>query len=421
MNQLARSNSAYLQQHAHNPVNWWPWGAEAIESAASQGQWLLVSIGYSTCHWCHVMEREIFEDADCASFMNAHFKNIKVDREERPDLDHAYMQAALALNGQGGWPLNVICLPDGRPVWAGTYLPKERWLGALQRLVEVQQNQVEVAGPYAQRLAEALEAAGSIPTPPSLKIPPLVDSMMASESSKWDLDHGGFRGAPKFPLPSHWVYLLEVSTFRGTWPKAYSQAKKTLEAIFYSGSYDSVRGGLFRYSTDGVWKVPHFEKMAYDNGLWLRLCAQLYAHDPQSIYATAFKRTADWLLREMRLDDGLFAAAMDADTDGIEGGSFTWTSSDLEAALGQTEATSFLKLLETQGASWDHRWIIHWHPSQRLPTKNWLQHVAALRPAAMARSLPFRDPKCIQAWNAWLVSGLAEGALHFPPFRAIAR
>ncbi|HAB35249.1 MAG TPA: thioredoxin domain-containing protein, partial [Cryomorphaceae bacterium] len=158
MNQLARSHSAYLLQHAHNPVDWWPWGAEALEAAAAQGQWLLVSIGYSTCHWCHVMEHEIFEDQECAEFMNAHFKNIKIDREERPDVDHAYMQAALALNGQGGWPLNVICLPDGRPVWASTYLPKDRWLGALERLVAVQQNQEGVAGPYAQRLTEALEA-----------------------------------------------------------------------------------------------------------------------------------------------------------------------------------------------------------------------------------------------------------------------
>ena len=213
MNQLAKSSSAYLQQHAHNPVNWWPWGAEALESAAAQGQWLLVSIGYSTCHWCHVMEREIFEDAECAAFMNQHFKNIKVDREERPDVDHAYMQAALALNGQGGWPLNVVCLPDGRPVWASTYLPKSRWLGALERLVEVQQNQQEVAAPYAQRLADALEAAARIPAPQKEELLVLTEDMVAAERARWDLDHGGFKGAPKFPLPSHWMHLM---TLEGT-------------------------------------------------------------------------------------------------------------------------------------------------------------------------------------------------------------
>ena len=420
MNQLARSHSAYLLQHAHNPVDWWPWGAEALEAAAAQGQWLLVSIGYSTCHWCHVMEHEIFEDQECAEFMNAHFKNIKIDREERPDVDHAYMQAALALNGQGGWPLNVICLPDGRPVWASTYLPKDRWLGALERLVAVQQNQEGVAGPYAQRLTEALEAAGQIPTPTDADLPTLSVSMRSEEAARWDTEHGGFRGAPKFPLPGHWLHLLGVQSAGEAWPEVLDQATKTVGAIYYSGSYDGVRGGLFRYSTDGVWKVPHFEKMAYDNGLWLRLCARLYERDQQEVFASAFHQTAEWLLREMRLEDGLFAAAMDADTQGIEGGSFTWTFEELEAALGPEDAKSFRRILEAQGAAWGQRWVIHWHPAQGLPPSAWTDRLSALKPSAMERALPFRDSKCIQAWNAWIVSGLAEGARLFPDYQAVA-
>ncbi|NDD80780.1 MAG: DUF255 domain-containing protein, partial [Flavobacteriia bacterium] len=159
MNGLAQSDSAYLLQHAHNPVQWWPWSAESLEAAAAEGQWLLVSIGYSACHWCHVMEREIFEDSECAALMNAHFRNIKVDREERPDVDQAYMAAALALSGQGGWPLNVVCLPDGRPIWASTYLPKDRWLAALVKLVEIRDHHADVPGPYAQKLVDALEGA----------------------------------------------------------------------------------------------------------------------------------------------------------------------------------------------------------------------------------------------------------------------
>ena len=420
MNQLAKSSSAYLQQHAQNPVNWWPWGAEALESAAAQGQWLLVSIGYSTCHWCHVMEHEIFEDAECAAFMNQHFKNIKVDREERPDLDHAYMQAALALNGQGGWPLNVICLPDGRPIWASTYLPKSRWLGALQRLVEVQQNQQEVAAPYAQRLADALEAAARIPAPQKEELPVLTEDMVAAERARWDRDHGGFKGAPKFPLPSHWVHLMALGVEGTAKHSIQAQAEKTVEAIFYSGSYDGVRGGLFRYSTDAVWKVPHFEKMAYDNGLWLRLCAHLHAQSPSEVTAQAFDRTAEWLQRELLLENGLFAAAMDADTDGVEGGSFTWTNSALEDALGAESAAHFRQLLEAQGASWEGRWILHGHPAQGRPASDWTDYLEALKPIALERPLPFRDPKCIQAWNAWICSGLAEGAHLFPAWKALA-
>ena len=174
MNGLAQSDSAYLLQHAHNPVQWWPWSAESLEAAAAEGQWLLVSIGYSACHWCHVMEREIFEDSECAALMNAYFRNIKVDREERPDVDQAYMAAALALSGQGGWPLNVVCLPDGRPIWASTYLPKDRWLAALVKLVEIRDHHADVPGPYAQKLVDALEGAA---------LPASADGMTA-----WDMD-----------------------------------------------------------------------------------------------------------------------------------------------------------------------------------------------------------------------------------------
>ena len=419
MNGLAQSDSAYLQQHAHNPVQWWPWSAESLEAAAAEGQWLLVSIGYSACHWCHVMEREIFEDAECAAYMNAHFRNIKVDREERPDVDQAYMAAALALSGQGGWPLNVVCLPDGRPIWASTYLPKDRWLSALAKLVEIRDHHADVPGPYAQKLVDALEGAA---------LPASADGLTAwapeawpwtEDAPAWDPDHGGLRGAPKFPLPALWASLHRLPP-HAPYAAAQTHSVKTLRAIFHSGSYDALRGGLFRYSTDAAWHVPHFEKMAYDNGLWLRWAAQIFSITGDTRDRRAFEATANWLLREMQRSDGLFCAALDADTDGKEGASYVWTEAELEAALGSPRSAEALNLLRAQGPTWEGSHVLHWHPLEGRPSEAWTSLLEALRPAALARPLPFRDDKSVHAWNAWIGVGLLEGALHIPAWKESA-
>lgn len=417
VNNLAQSDSAYLQQHANNPVDWWPWNAESLEAAAAQGQWLLVSIGYSACHWCHVMEREIFEDADCASYMNAHFRNIKVDREERPDIDQAYMDAALALSGQGGWPLNVVCLPDGRPIWASTYLPKERWLAALEQLVGIREEHADLPGPYAQRLVDALEAS-LLPSSQTLPLPQSLDELPAWDSA-WDPDHGGFRGAPKFPLPALWT---EVARLPRAGKDGPDHSLMTLRSILRSGSYDALRGGLFRYSTDPVWQVPHFEKMAYDNGLWMRWAAAAYARKSEPFFAEAFKSTAEWLFREMRLPSGLFAASLDADYAGQEGRSYTWTESELESSLDADCAARAIQLFKAQGPAWENQWILHRHPQENdlKVHQAWEDLLVDLRPHALQRSLPFRDDKSVHAWNAYIVVGLAEGALHFPPWKARA-
>ena len=419
MNGLAQSDSAYLQQHAHNPVQWWPWSAESLEAAAAKGQWLLVSIGYSACHWCHVMEREIFEDAECAAYMNAHFRNIKVDREERPDVDQAYMAAALALSGQGGWPLNVVCLPDGRPIWASTYLPKDRWLAALAKLVEIRDHHADVPGPYAQKLVDALEGAA---------LPASADGLTAwapeawpwtEDAPAWDPDHGGLRGAPKFPLPALWASLHRLPP-HAPYAAAQTHSVKTLRAIFHSGSYDALRGGLFRYSTDAAWHVPHFEKMAYDNGLWLRWAAQIFSITGDTRDRRAFEATANWLLREMQRSDGLFCAALDADTDGKEGASYVWTEAELEAALGSPRSAEALNLLRAQGPTWEGSHVLHWHPLEGRPSEAWTSLLDVLRPAALARPLPFRDDKSVHAWNAWIGVGLLEGALHIPAWKESA-
>jgi uncharacterized protein len=267
-NALGSAASLYLRQHAQQSVHWCEWSPEVLERAAAEGKWLLVSIGYSTCHWCHVMAHEVFDDPEVAAVLNERWISIKVDREERPDLDQAYMAACLAMTGQGGWPLNAICLPDGRPVWAATYLPKERFLAALHELALVKNRHGLQAEDYAAQVAEAVQ--GTEPEEATdVDIPTAVRTEVAAS---WDLYWGGFRGAPKFPLPSTWVASVRWASLQD-WPEASAHAERTVASLLRSGTYDLLRGGLFRYSTDGAWVVPHFEKMLYDSAQFASLCA----------------------------------------------------------------------------------------------------------------------------------------------------
>jgi len=416
MNQLSTEQSAYLLQHAHNPVDWWPWGSEALEAAAANGQWLLVSIGYSACHWCHVMEREIFEDAECAAYMNAHFRNIKVDREERPDLDLAYMASALALSGQGGWPLNVICLPDGRPIWASTYLPKARWLAALGKLVGIQHDHPEIAGPYATRLVDALTESAMAILPNSAKEEAKEHdhpSHWEKLSVRWDPDAGGYRGAPKFPLPATWWSALGLTLDPSAQEATIKHVQLTVSSILHSGSYDALRGGLFRYSTDAVWKVPHFEKMAYDNGLWLCLTGALHAVQPSPDSANAYGKTANWLQNEMRLESGLFAAAIDADTRHVEGASYTWSAEAIHESMGSQAGQKAMDLLDYLGNRWEGQYILHWPTEEGPPSEEYQEILQKLQLSVYQRSMPQRDDKSVHAWNAWILAGLASGMPYF--------
>ena len=379
-------------------MHWQEWNAEVLERAAAEGMWLLVSIGYSTCHWCHVMANEVFDDPEVADRLNERWVSIKVDREERPDLDHAYMAASLAMTGQGGWPLNAICLPDGRPVWIATYLPKNRFLGALEELDRVRRTHGLQALDYAEQVAAALHAPAR--TNPDWDGSALQPALRQS----WDLHWGGFRGAPKFPLPSSWSALRLLGR-RTAWPEALAQVERTVETVVRSGTYDLGRGGVFRYSTDGAWVVPHFEKMLYDSALFASLCAELGSAES----LVALEETLTFLERDLLRDDHLFAAGLDADHPEGEGRSYTWTESELQEALGP-DAPQWLALLERESRRHEGAWVLAAGPAGN-PNPRELAGFPSLRAAALTRPLPVRDPKCVLSWNALAVSAFADAVL----------
>ena len=401
MNQLKHAASLYLQQHADQPVHWNEWGNEALDSAAAKGQWLLVSIGYSTCHWCHVMAHEVFEDSEVAGYLNTHFTSIKVDREERTDLDHAYMAASLAMTGQGGWPLNAVCLPDGRPVWTCTYLPKERFLQALVELNALKQTHSLRAEDYAEEIHQAIQEAHRNPEG-SVALDRL--SVRLQIPSTWDAFWGGFRGAPKFPLSSTWYAVWRWSLLQD-WPEGRAHVRRTVNTIAVSGTYDVVRGGIARYSTDGAWVVPHFEKMLYDSAQFASLCAAVDSH----LARTCLEETLVFLERDLLRADGLFAAALDADHPDGEGRHSTWTDAELEDALGRSDAEVWRTHLERESRVHEGGWVLAFGPAGGTDPRH-LSGFAALRAAGLCRPLPTLDPKCIMGWNALAVTAFADGA-----------
>ena len=274
-NALIHESSPYLLQHAHNPVEWHPWGEVALEKAKSENKLILISIGYAACHWCHVMEHESFEKDEVAAVMNANFVNIKVDREERPDVDQIYMDAVQIMTGQGGWPLNCVALPDGRPIWGGTYFRKAQWMDILEQLSELWQRDPDAAYGYAERMLEAIGKMDSLV--PVAEHKPFSQDFLQSILKPWkttfDLKEGGYNRAPKFPMPSNWLFFLREGHFSGD-PLIQSAVNITLKKMAWGGIYDQLGGGFARYSVDGIWKVPHFEKMTYDNAQLISLYSE---------------------------------------------------------------------------------------------------------------------------------------------------
>ena len=354
-NALSRSTSPYLLQHQHNPVDWLPWGNEAWAQAKSEGKLVIVSVGYSACHWCHVMEHETFEDQEAAAFMNAHFVSIKVDREERPDVDQVYMDAVQLMTKRGGWPLNCVALPDGRPIWGGTYFPKERWLAGLNAVLEVWREEPAKVEAYAEQLAQAVAAmddAGGGKLDGALvanegqddlvqRVDQQVMDGLANWSRAWDPVHGGTVGAPKFPLPCQIDFLLRVgdgADWMSGWEnRAGEQARRTLRAMERGGIHDHVGGGFSRYSVDERWHVPHFEKMLYDNAQLLGSLADAWVRTPHPALEVAAEGIVRFLERELDDPSGGFKSAMDADSDGAEGTYYVWREAELDAALPEEE------------------------------------------------------------------------------------
>ena len=427
-NRLIHETSPYLQQHAYNPVDWYPWGEEALGAARELDRPIFLSVGYSSCHWCHVMERESFEDAEIAALMNESFINIKVDREERPDLDSIYMTAVQMLTGSGGWPMSVFLLPDLKPFWGGTYFPPRGAHGrpGFSDLLR------ELARVYREDRAKAMESAGEI-TSRLLENenlaagaePPGEDAVtLVAESAKRSFDphHGGFGPAPKFPRPVEISMLLR--SFSGTGDAQVLKAcVKTLECMALGGLYDQVGGGFHRYSTDGRWLVPHFEKMLYDNALLARTYFEAYQTTKNPFYRQIAGDVCEYVLREMTDPAGGFYSATDADSEGEEGKFFVWTPDQVQAVLGEDRARVVCEAYNiTEGGNFEGGTSIP-HVTKSLedvakavdlPIERVREDLQTARgelyDARAERPKPFRDEKIITAWNALMISALARGS-----------
>ena len=350
-NHLSNETSPYLLQHANNPVDWYPWGREALDRAALEDKPILLSIGYSACHWCHVMEKESFEDTDIANIMNNNFINIKVDREERPDLDAIYMEAVQTLTGSGGWPMTVFLTPDCKPFYAGTYFPPSDRQGmpGFTRILESVSTAYRTNTSEIQRVTEQLKdrmgQSGSVPKSADLLTEHTLDQAYANLASNFDYQNGGFGNAPKFPQPMTPEFLLRQYQRTGD-NNTLEMINLTLEKMARGGMYDQIGGGFHRYSTDNYWLVPHFEKMLYDNALLSRLYLHAYQVTKRPLYRRITEEILDYVLREMTDTNGGFYSAQDADSEGVEGKFFVWTPEEISQILGDTDGPIFAEYFD---------------------------------------------------------------------------
>jgi uncharacterized protein len=405
-NRLASETSPYLLQHAENPVDWYPWGDEALERARTESKPILVSIGYAACHWCHVMERESFEDPAVAALMNERFVCIKVDREERPDVDAIYMAAVQAMTGGGGWPLNAFLTPDGVPFYAGTYWPPEprgrmpSWsqivVGVANAWVE-QRDEIEETG---RRILPRLAGAAALPPAEGEIDPAGLDAAVAALRRGYDRNDGGFSAsAPKFPAASAIEFLLR----RGE----REMALHTLRAMASGGMYDQIGGGFARYSVDARWVIPHFEKMLYDNALLARAYLHGFQVSGEPFFERICTETLDWALRDLRQDEGGFASALDADSEGEEGRFYVWTPDEVRAALGDDGLAD--AALEHFGMNRPPNFEGRWAPVRATSDPDRLGEIKTqLREARERRIWPALDDKRLCAWNALMISALAD-------------
>lgn len=423
MNRLAKESSPYLLQHAHNPVDWYPWGPEALQRARAEDKPLLLSIGYSACHWCHVMERESFERHDIAEVMNLHFVCVKVDREERPDIDQIYMDAVGKMGLQGGWPLNVFLMPDGKPFYGGTYFPPARWqhlLGEVARAYREHRPQLqESAQQFAQALQRdelahyQLQGQAARCTPQALR--PMVERLLA----RFDMEEGGTKRAPKFPMPSIYAFLLHYHALTAD-GRALEPAMLTLRKMARGGIYDQAGGGFARYSVDAQWFAPHFEKMLYDNGQLLSLYALAYRLQALPELREVLLQTAAFAQRELRAPEGGFYAALDADSEGVEGRFYVWTLPELQQAIPAEQLALCMDYYQcTEGGNWEHGYNIlhrkgddlefchrHGLEPQALEqlAQGWKERLLQARGS---RVRPGLDDKLLSGWNGLMVQGLA--------------
>jgi uncharacterized protein len=411
VNRLAQETSPYLLQHADNPVDWFPWGDEGLARARDEGKPLLLSVGYAACHWCHVMEHESFEDEETAALMNERFVCVKVDREERPDVDGLYMEAVVALTGHGGWPLTVFLTPDGRPFWGGTYFPPEPRHG----LPSFRQVLIAIADAFAQRrgdldrqadvLTEAIrEASARAPSDEPLTEGILNGALVALRRA-FDPADGGFGGAPKFPPASTLELLLRLAHGHGS-EDALGMTRVTLDRMAGGGIYDQLGGGFHRYAVDAVWLVPHFEKMLYDNALLARAYLHGWVVTGEERYRGVTEETLDYLLRDLLLPEGGFASAQDADTGGEEGTTYTWTPDEIRAVLDPDEAEAAIRRYGvTAEGNFEGRTVLHLADESAAVADDTRRRLLEAR---ATREQPLRDDKALAAWNGLALAALAE-------------
>jgi uncharacterized protein len=424
-NRLGRETSPYLLQHRHNPVDWYPWGDEALGRARVEDRPILLSVGYSACHWCHVMERESFEDDQTARIMNEHFVNIKVDREERPDIDSLYMTAVQQMTGHGGWPMTVFLTPSGEPFFGGTYYPPE----PRQGMPSFRQVLLAVSTAYRERREDVTRSAAEMKAlllqnsllraPGQALAASLLDRALQQLAPRFDTRYGGFGGAPKFPQPMTLEFLLRSWNRTGD-ARALEMVEHTLVRMAHGGIYDQLGGGFHRYSVDARWLVPHFEKMLYDNALLARLYLHAWQATGNPLFRRVVEEVLDYVLREMRSPEGGFFSTQDADSEGVEGKFYVWTPREVDSILGNREGELFRRMFDIiEAGNFEGRSILQvvrtpaeLAAEEGIPVREAEDLVRrgreALYRARSRRVWPGRDEKVITAWNAMMLQAFAE-------------
>ncbi len=421
-NRLIRATSPYLLQHAYNPVDWYEWGNEALQKAKAEDKPIIVSIGYSSCHWCHVMEHQSFENTDLAALMNDYFVCIKVDREERPDIDQVYMDAVQAMGINGGWPLNVFLTPDQKPIYGGTYFPPNAWSQMLRNIHHAWQNRKSEILTSAEELTSHISGSDItrfLSNTTQQTIEKVLATIYQNLEIKFDKTWGGMEKAPKFIMPSIWLWLLRYHHLTKH-EQALAHINLTLTKIIQGGIYDQVGGGFARYAVDGEWFAPHFEKMLYDNAQLVSLYSEAFKVTRNETYKRVVYETFDWLQREMSQPDGGFYSAIDADSEGVEGKFYCWTKSELITLLG-VDAELFCEFYGvTDAGNWEHGLnILHQHLEEEkflsknnLDKESWQStlHKAKLTllQARESRMRPGLDDKILTGWNAMMIVGLID-------------
>ena len=424
-NELIHASSPYLLEHAHNPVNWYPWEHNALVKAKAENKPLIISIGYNACHWCHVMEHETYSDLEVAEYMNRHFVSVKVDREERPDIDQVYMNAIMLISGNGGWPLNAFTLPDGRPFFAVTYCTKRQWLEILDRVITVYTTLYPDLLKQAESLTERIisfdnyvinqgsSSSGNFKSEEYINI-------FNNWASQIDYVNGGFSGAPKFPLPVAWEFLLQYY-YKTKNTKALNAVEVTLDKMSLGGLYDHAGGGFARYSTDIYWKVPHFEKMLYDNGQLTSLYAHAYQITKNNQYADVVNETLEFIKRELTNSHGCFYSSLNADSEGEEGKYYVWTSKEIEDVFGEKEYKIFSDYFNIkESGNWEYNKNILFVNEKTeafakrydISTESFRELLRSFKYKLLNirhnRVKPTTDYKILTSWNSIMIKGYID-------------